>query len=86
MECVLATLCRNSNVGNPRVLGAEVVRENIQLTDCLKGGLTGGRRAEYRVGGALAVDSKVRAVTLEAEKLEFAITYPLRDVRIQIQK
>src|SRR6266568_5633922 len=43
-------------------------------------------RTEDCIGRSLAVQSETRAVTLEAQKLQFAIAISLRDVWIEIQK
>src|SRR6266496_1458674 len=86
MKLVLTALGGNTDVGNSCILGAEVIGENINFAYRLERRLTRAMRTEDCIGRALAVQSETRAVTLEAQKLQFAIAISLRDVWIEIQK
>ena len=81
-----AALSGDANIANSRIFGAEIGGENIELANGLQRRLTGGRRTENRVGGPLAVDCKIGAITLEAQELEFAILNALRNIRVQVKE
>ena len=86
MKLVFPTFCRDADITNSRVLGAEVVGENIDLAYRLERRLTRAVRPEDCIRRALTIQGETRAVTLETQKLQFAIAISLGDVWIEIQK
>src|SRR3954464_10958220 len=86
MELVGAALGGHANARNAGILCAEIIGQNIQLAYCFEGRLTRRGRSVECARGPLSIDCKVRAITLEPEKLECAVAGTLRDVRVQVQE
>ena len=74
------------DIPDARILGAEVVRENVDFTDSLQGRLTAGRCTKNATVGLLAVQREVGPVTLRTQELEGTVCIRLRDIRIQVEK
>ena len=79
-----STLGGDTDVRDARILGAEIIRENIDVGNCFQRWLAVGRRAENTAVRALPIQSEIAAVTLRTEELESRRRGPLRDVGIQI--
>ena len=81
-----APLGSDPDVPDTRVLGAEVIRENVDFADGFQRRLAFRRRTENAAVGFLPVQREVRPITLGTEEFESPVRIRLRDVRGQKEK
>src|SRR5882724_8749439 len=81
-----STLGSDTDIRDARKLRTESTRENVDVSNRFQGRFAVSRRAENSAVRALSIQSKVAAVALGSEELEFTFGRPLRDVGIEIEK
>src|SRR5882724_432731 len=81
-----STLGSDTDIRDARKLRTESTRENVDVSNRFQGRFAVSRRAENSAVRALSIQSKVAAVALGSEELEFTVGRPLRDVGIEVEK